>query len=113
MNYKIFSKLFYEVKTYNDLEMYTCERGWEDWMNDYTEPCKIAEALEEIYNMAKMTLPEIREIYNLSRAEFCRIYKIPVRTAEDWERCDRVPEYVKCMICYTLFNAKSEGVENE
>lgn len=113
MNYTIFSKLFYESKTYDDLDMYTCERGWEDWMDRYTEPAEIADVLEKIYDMGKMTLPEIRKMYNLSRAEFCRVYKIPVRTVEDWERCDRVPEYVKCMICYTLFGSKLEGVENE
>ena len=42
-----------------------------------------------------MTIKEMREYLNVSRAEFSRRYNIPVRTLEDWESEKRnPPEYV-------------------
>lgn len=42
-----------------------------------------------------MTVREMRELLGLSRAAFSRIYKIPVRTLEDWEAGRRkCPDYV-------------------
>ena len=45
--------------------------------------------------MTVMTVREMRELLGLSRAAFSRIYKIPVRTLEDWEAGRRkCPDYV-------------------
>lgn len=38
-----------------------------------------------------MTIKEMRELLKVSRAEFSRRYKIPVRTLESWESGDRIP----------------------
>ena len=42
-----------------------------------------------------MTIKEMREYLNVSRAEFSRRYNIPIRTLQDWENEKRTPpEYV-------------------
>ena len=42
-----------------------------------------------------MTIKEMREYLNVSRAEFSRRYKIPVRTLENWESGkSKCPDYV-------------------
>ena len=38
-----------------------------------------------------MTIREIRELLGASRTEFSRRYKIPLRTLEHWDACDRQP----------------------
>lgn len=113
MNYKTFATLYSEAAEYNDIDMYICERGWQDWMDSYNDPSQIATDLNKIFDMAKTSLGDIRKNFNLSRAKFCRIYHIPIRTVEDWERMDRIPDYVKCMICYTLFMQNKGALEDE
>lgn len=42
-----------------------------------------------------MQIKEIRNALGVTQKEFSRIYKIPVRTIQDWERGERTPpEYV-------------------
>lgn len=42
-----------------------------------------------------MTIQEMRELLNMSRARFSREYQIPLRTLENWESGARkAPEYV-------------------
>lgn len=42
-----------------------------------------------------MTVKEMRDLLNVSRAEFSRRYEIPVRTLENWESGSReCPSYV-------------------
>lgn len=52
---------------------------------------------------------EIREKTGMSRAEFSRVYNIPVRTLEDWEAEKRkCPSYVAKL----LRRVTSEDTEN-
>ncbi len=46
-----------------------------------------------------MSIREIREKTGMSRAEFSRVYNIPVRTLEDWEAEKRkCPDYVVSLL---------------
>lgn len=100
MNFELFKQLYSEALEYESLEMYTEERGWQDWMNDY-EPRDI---LTRIYNLANSSIKENREEFNLSRAALSRLTTIPNRTLQDWELDQRTPpSYVKLFIDYALF----------
>jgi putative transcriptional regulator len=47
----------------------------------------------------KMEISEIRKLAGISRAEMCRRYGIPVRTAEDWENGKgNAPQYVRDLL---------------
>lgn len=106
MNFTLFAQLYFEALDYDNFEMYAAERGWQDWMDDFTDesgnPDRITNTLHQLYSFANTPLQEIRKKHGLSRAEACRIFRIPVRTFEDWERKESVPEYTKCLICYVL-----------
>ena len=113
MDYKIFKKLYQNAKESPNLEMYIGERGYEKWMESYLNGSNaenVTNTLTNIYNMANMTLTDIRECAGLSRAEFSRIYKIPVRTLENWEYDTRkLNEYIKMLIIYTLLEETENG----
>lgn len=54
-------------------------------------------------------IKEIRENTGMSRAEFSRVYNIPIRTLEDWEAGRRkCPEYVVSL----LRRVTNEDTEN-
>ena len=54
--------------------------------------CDIMLALLRIKKvMSVMTIKEMRTLLGVSRAEFSRRYKIPIRTLESWESGDRKP----------------------
>lgn len=56
------------------------------------------------------TIKEIRQISGLKRAEFCRKYKIPVRTMEDWEYGHNdPPNYIKELMMRAVKYDKMEG----
>lgn len=57
-----------------------------------------------------MTIKELRDLLNVSRAEFSRRYGIPSRTLEDWEKGKRTPPpYVITL----LERVVKEDVKNE
>ena len=46
-----------------------------------------------------MTIAEMRERLNVSRAEFSRRYNIPIRTLENWESGkSKCPDYVRQLL---------------
>ena len=62
-----------------------------------------------------MTVREMRELLGLSRAAFSRVYKIPVRTLEDWEAGRRkCPDYVLYLLgrCVKEDNEKDGSLLN-
>lgn len=104
INYKIFLQLYYEALEYKNFNMYMSERGWQDWMNPYEKDSdKIVEILKIIYSYGRKSIKEIREALNYSRANFSKIYNIPLRTLENWDTKQNLTEYTETLIKYTLF----------
>ncbi|MBO1141398.1 hypothetical protein FQS87_15935 [Enterococcus avium] len=109
MTYKLFLSLYNEALGYVDVDMYVAERGWQDWMNDYPED-KVGSILQEIFFLANSDLKTIREERGYSRAAFSRLFNIPIRSLEDWDAERRkMPDYVKALICYALFESSYES----
>lgn len=103
MNYNLFKSLYSEALSYDDVDMYVAERGWQDWMDDFDES-QLGPMLQEIYYLATHSLSEIRDQRKLSRAKFCRMFNIPIRTVENWDYGKaEMPDYLKILICYALF----------
>ncbi len=100
MKFELFKNLYGEALTYDSLDMYTEERGWQDWMND----CEPSKVLPTVYSLANSSIKENREKFGLSRAALSRLTTIPNRTLQDWELDQRTPpSYVKLLIDYALF----------
>ncbi|MTD42448.1 hypothetical protein GIX45_28235 [Erwinia sp. CPCC 100877] len=111
MEYELFVTLYGEALEYDDVDMYIVERGWQDWMNDFEED-KIGSLLSSVYDLAHKSLKDIRQDRNISRAAFSRLYKIPVRTLENWDSgTNMLQPYVKMLIAYTLWMGGSPNAE--
>lgn len=105
MTYKLFLSLYTEALGYVDADMYVAERGWQDWMDEYPSE-KLGPLMQEIFFLANSDLKTIREKRGYSRAAFARLFNIPVRSLEDWDAERRkMPDYVKTLICYALFES--------
>lgn len=113
MKYELFTKLYIEAIKCESLDMYVMERGWQEWMNEYTpnkengvtaDASSVVDILTTIYNIAKTDIRGMREMTGKSMKKFATFYGIPERTLQDWEYGNsRVPEYTKRLIAYTVF----------
>lgn len=115
MKYKTFITLYGEAKEYTDAEMYVAERGWQDWMDEYSKTDDTgvlnAEVLTDwlfaIHELANANWIEKRKKMGISRAEMSRTYDIPIRTLEDWEAEKNKPTvYTEALISYTILMDK-------
>ena len=63
LDVKTLAKLVNEAKEYNDedYELYVCEIGWDDWMNDFTEVPECDPLTEEESHEINEVLREIFE----------------------------------------------------
>ena len=114
MKYTLFIHLYSEALEYDNVDTYIAERGWQDWMDTFEDPVKISSILTSIYNLANSTLTDIRTTYGLSRAQFSRLFLIPLRTVESWEaQVRQMPTYSKCMLAFAIFNEFLWGEPNE
>lgn len=103
MKYELFTTLYQEALEYDDLEMRIAERGWQDWMDNFNSD-QLGNILTTIYNLSHMSIKEMRESEKMSRAQFSRIYNIPIRTLENWDAETRkMTSYDKMLIAYTFF----------
>ena len=102
ITYDLFTKLYGEAKTYDSLELYISERGWQDWMDDFDIETVTA-ILKKIYEYSIESLQDIRTKLNYSRIGLSRAYYIPLRTLENWDNKQNMPEYVEVLIKYTFF----------
>lgn len=105
MKYELFSSLYAEALGYADVDMFVGERGWQDWMDAYPTE-QIADMLQDIYFLAHASIREVREKHGYSRAAFARLFRVPIRTNEDWDKDPKlIKDYVKIPICYALFES--------
>ena len=103
MKFILFKELYDEALGYHDIDYYVSERGWQDWMEEYSAE-EIAGILKRIYRLANSSLKDTREV---SRAEFSRSFDIPIRTLENWDSGSReMPSYVKLLLDYAQFMSK-------
>lgn len=109
MNTTIRNNIKAEMAKYNedDFQLFAAEYGWAEWMNEYidedvdeSEPIdeadakRIDEVMLEIWNEVHDTAKAIRRLRGstgLSQVAFGKLYGIPARTIEDWERGERKP----------------------
>lgn len=105
LDYELFLRLYREAQESASLEYFIGERGWQQWMDAFAEEdgeCKeVEEILERIYDYAHKTLKEIREQYYSTRPEFCKKYRLSLRTIENWE-LEKCPEYIESFLKYTF-----------
>lgn len=104
IEFDMFARLYDEAKSYNNLDMYIMERGWQEWMDDL-EAGTVAEVLKYIYSIAKDGFLELLSHYETLRKVSDRFW-IPYSTLQRWKSgITDVPEYTLLMMAYiTIIN---------
>lgn len=116
MKFEIFSKLYAEALMYKDVDMYIAERGWQDWMDEYTDSddaapdaSAVCNVLNMIYDLAHMDIKQMRTYLRLTFKGFSERYSIPSRTVQDWEYGkNKTPKYMLELIAYTIFTGGAD-----
>lgn len=102
IDFELFTRLCSEAKQYDDIDLFTSERGWQDWMDNFSTQ-EVIFILNKIYEYSQESLQDIRIKLNYSRVALSRAYYIPLRTLENWDRKQNMPDYVEVLIKYTFF----------
>ena len=102
IDFELFTRLYSEAKQYDDIDLFTSERGWQDWMDNFSTQ-EVIFILNKIYEYSQESLQDIRIKLNYSRVALSRAYYIPLRTLENWDRKQNMPDYVEVLIKYTFF----------
>ena len=77
IDFELFTRLYSEAKQYDDIDLFTSERGWQDWMDNFSTQ-EVIFILNKIYEYSQESLQDIRIKLNL-------------------------PDYVEVLIKYTFF----------
>lgn len=107
IDFEIFASLYREAKEYTDIDLYTMERGWQDWMNDLANAEEIIDMLKKIYDIANHGIDAVLSRYR-SLKQVSVLYGIPYSTVQKWHSGAIVPpEYTVMMLAYiTMQNAQ-------
>ena len=113
MKFELFSELYDHASLYDDCDQYIAERGWQEWMDSYSDGSSITTIitiLVSIFDFVHMDFKQMRANLNLTYKAFSELYSIPIRTAQDWEYGkNKIPKYVKKFIAYTMLLRRLEN----
>lgn len=108
MTDKLFAKLWRDALAQPNKELYITEYGYPDWFDEIsTDSSEVLQILENIHEVAHMTIRNIISKTGLTQAAFAIKFCIPLRTVEDWATNKR-----KCADYIRLMLAKSIGLLN-
>lgn len=102
MNFKLFLELYGEANKCESVDDFIDSRGKTLELKNVHE-VDVVLLLRFIYEIAHMSIKDIREYLGLLRPQFCERYEIKMRTLEDWEYGKNpVPQRLLKLLAYTL-----------
>lgn len=106
MNDAQFEACYTEAVTINDKDAYVSDMALSSIWNDAENVDVPQERLEElgrIWDVAHMSMRDIRKSSGMTQAVFAQKFLIPKRTVENWEsNVNTPPEYVKILIAKSM-----------
>lgn len=106
MNDAQFESCYIEAVTMNDKDAYVSDMALSSVWNDAEDadvPQERLEALGRIWDVAHMSMRDIRKSSGMTQGAFAQKFLIPKRTIENWEEnVNTPPEYVKILIAKAL-----------
>ena len=114
MTFDLFLRLYQEAKSYDNLDMYIMERGWQDWMDDYQKSSESADAsaivsvLTDIYDMANGGVNDLCEKAGIGMKSLANLMQVPYPTMQRW-KASGIPERDKMMIAFAIVNNKTHS----
>lgn len=102
MKFGLFLELYEEAKGCADVDEFIDHRENDTALKKMPDE-NIVLLLRFIYEIAHMSIRDIREYLGMPRPQFCEYYEIKMRTLEDWEYGKNpVPQRFLKLIAYTL-----------
>ncbi|MCD8052234.1 MAG: hypothetical protein LUE89_11260 [Clostridiales bacterium] len=104
MTDKIFCKLFGEALADEDRDAFCSDWALSSIWGDPEELAEgdeltaLAEACGKVWDLARMSVKDIRSATGLTQGEFAVRFCIPRRTVENWESRGGCPPYVRLML---------------
>lgn len=109
MTYSLFASLLSEAKEAKNLDTYVSERGWQEWMDDYSDnsdASAVTDVLNRIYEIGDMSIKELVDEFATINKDTIKSGVIPMRTLQGWKYGEREPApYMGVMMAYIVFNA--------
>lgn len=103
ISYQNFLALRSSAMDCETLDDFIAEEGGSVESDDVDEVVFLLKAI--FASKSRPAINYAREITELSRAEFCRLYKIPLRSMENWEAgVKKPPEYVASFILFSVLS---------
>lgn len=86
MTYKVFNSLIRDALEAENEEMFVAERGWQEWMDECEDDTDaIVSDMQNIWDLAHLTIKEMRQRTGWTQAKFAERFGIPLKTLESWE----------------------------
>lgn len=109
MLYTTFIRLCDEAVKYTASEEFIMSLGWQSWM-DSTSEDEIINDLSLIFELSNLDFRGMRKRLNISMAKMSVMYRIPLRTIENWENSvKKQANYVSDLLRFTIFVREREG----
>lgn len=104
MTDKLFNQLWRDALAQPDKELYIGEYGYPDWFDEISsDPQELVNILENIHDVAHMSLRDILRQAGLTQAAFSTKFCIPIRTVEDWSSGkSKCRDYDRLLFCRIL-----------
>ena len=107
MTDKQFYTLFGEALNTNDRDAFICDWSlssiWEDPEDAVNIPEKRIKALGDLWDVAHITVREIRAATGLSQIAFAQRFCMPRRTVENWESgANNCPDYLRILLAQVV-----------
>lgn len=106
MKFDIFKRLYSEAREYDDLSMYLSERGWQEWMDEYTDVNDITAVLTDIYTLSNGGVDDFCNVSRMQMTALANMVCVKYRTIQRWKKDSEIPERDKLLIAFAIINNK-------
>lgn len=99
MTYKKYYDLIRDALEYSSAEQFISEVGYPEWAPDDVN--RFINDLQNIYDVAHMTINDMRAAVGITQQQLSNRFCIPKRTVENWA-ARGCPSYIKLMLADLL-----------
>ena len=98
MDDKLFSHLFDEALHSTDRDAFASDWALSSMWGEDADPASLAELCGRVWDLAHLSVADIRAYTGLTQAAFATRYCVPLRTVQNWELRGGCPAYVRLMV---------------
>lgn len=98
MDDKLFSHLFGEALNTPNRDAFASDWALSSMWGEDADPVHLAELCGRVWDLAHLSVADIRAHTGLTQAAFAARYCVPLRTVQNWELRGGCPAYVRLMM---------------